>query len=85
MNCSVMADPSIVAGDHTVFLSGNDPDAKREVADLLRAFGWRDAQILDLGGIETAAGVEMMMSAWMAVRVARGMDAPPFNWAVNSG
>jgi hypothetical protein len=27
----------------------------------------------------------MMMSVWMRVRVARGMDAPPFNWAVNSG
>ena len=47
--------------------------------------GWRDVQMVDLGGIDSAAATEMMMSVWMRVRVARGMDAPPFNWAVNSG
>ena len=41
--------------------------------------------MIDLGGIDTAAATEMMMSVWMRVRVARGMDAPPFNWAINSG
>jgi predicted dinucleotide-binding enzyme len=84
MNCLVMVDPSLVPGDHVVFLSGDDPAAKGEVSELLRAFGWRDTQILDLGGIETAAATEMMMAIWMRVRIARGMDAAPFNWAVNS-
>jgi predicted dinucleotide-binding enzyme len=84
MNCAVMADPSIVAGDHVVFLSGDD-DAKAVAREVLARFGWRDVQMIDLGGIETAAAVEMMMSAWMRVRIARGMDAPPFNWAIHSG
>jgi 8-hydroxy-5-deazaflavin:NADPH oxidoreductase len=84
MNCKVMADPSLVPGDHVVFLSGDSAAAKGDVTDLLAAFGWRPSQILDLGGIETAAATEMMMAVWMQVRLARGLDSPPFNWAVNS-
>ena len=84
MNCQVMADPSLVEGDHVVFLSGDDVDAKDTVRQILARLGWRDVQMVDLGGIDSAAATEMMMSVWMRVRVARGMDAPPFNWAVNS-
>ena len=75
----------MVSGDHVVFLSGNDTVAKDAVRQVLTRMGWRDVQMIDLGGIDTAAATEMMMSVWMRVRVARGMDAPPFNWAVNSG
>jgi len=84
MNCQVMADPSVVPGDHVVFLSGDYAAAKSDVTDLLVAFGWRPPQFLDIGGIDSAAAAEMMMAIWMRVRIARGMDAPPFNWAVNS-
>ena len=84
MNNTVMADPSLVPGDHVVFLSGNDAGAKDAVREVLARFGWRPEQMVDLGGIETAAATEMMMSAWMAVMMARGMDEPPFNWAINS-
>ena len=41
-------------------------------------------QLVDLGGIDSAAAAELMMSIWMRVRIGRGMDAPPFNWAINS-
>ena len=84
MNCMVMVDPSTVSGDHVVFLSGDDADAKDRVRDFLATFGWRREQMVDLGGIDTASAVEMMMSAWMAVTIARGRDAPRFNWAINS-
>jgi hypothetical protein len=84
MNCRVMVEPSLVPGDHVAFLSGDDVAAKESVRALLRSFGWRDAQLFDIGGIETAAATEMMMAVWMRVRLARGMDAPPFNWAINS-
>jgi hypothetical protein len=40
--------------------------------------------MVDLGGIETAAGPEMMMTVWIAVMGARGRGAPRFNWAINS-
>ena len=84
MNCMVMVDPSSVPGDHVVFLSGDDADAKVRVRDFLALFGWRTEQMVDLGGIETAVGPEMMMSAWISVTIARGQGSPRFNWAINS-
>jgi predicted dinucleotide-binding enzyme len=84
MNCMVMVDPASVPGDHVVFLSGDDADAKDRVRDFLAVFGWRAEQMLDLGGIETAVGPEMMMSVWIAVTIARGRDGYRFNWAIHS-
>ena len=41
-------------GDHTVFVSGDDPEAKALVTGLLtEGFGWRD--VVDLGDITTAS------------------------------
>ena len=82
MNSSVMVRPAAIPGDHLVFLSGDSSEAKDATRTLLHAFGWRDPQILDLGGIETAAAAEMMMAIWMRVTLARGAGAPRFNWAV---
>jgi predicted dinucleotide-binding enzyme len=84
MNCTVMVDPSIVPGDHVVFLSSDDDGAKGRVRDFLAMLGWRSEQMIDLGGIESAAGPEMMMKVWMSVTIVRGPDAPRFNWAINS-
>jgi predicted dinucleotide-binding enzyme len=84
MNNEVMVDPTLVPGDHVVFMSGDSALAKDRVAALLQSFGWRPEQIVDLGGIDSAVGPEMMMAVWMRVRVARGWDAPPFNWAINA-
>jgi 8-hydroxy-5-deazaflavin:NADPH oxidoreductase len=83
MNCMVMVDPSIVPGDHVVFLSGDDAAAKDRVREFLSTFGWRSEQMVDLGGIDTAKGPEMMMTVWIQVTIARGQGAP-FNWAISS-
>jgi 8-hydroxy-5-deazaflavin:NADPH oxidoreductase len=53
----VQADPSLVAAA-TVFLSGDDSEAKAQVKDLLHDLGWKDDGIIDLGGIQTARGPE---------------------------
>ena len=61
VTASIMVDPGQVgAGDHTVFMSGDDADAKTIVAELLRSFGWLD--ILDLGDLSTARGPELYRS-----------------------
>jgi predicted dinucleotide-binding enzyme len=74
-----------VLGDHAVFVSGDDDHAKAQVKDLLREFGWREPQIMDLGGLETAPAAEMLMHVWLRVMVARGgFDAGPFNFAINA-
>ncbi len=84
MNNAVMIHPELIPGDHLVFLAGDSAAAKDRVRELLRAFGWREPQLLDLGGIDAAAATEMMMAAWLRVGSARGWDAPPFNWAIHS-
>jgi 8-hydroxy-5-deazaflavin:NADPH oxidoreductase len=57
-------------GSHSVFVSGNDPDAKTRVSDLLRSFGWID--IIDLGNITTARGAEMYLPIWLSLWGALG-------------
>lgn len=65
MRAEIMVDPGLVAGHHDVFLSGDDPGAKGEVRALLHAFDWPDTDILDLGGIVTARGVEHLLPLWL--------------------
>lgn len=84
MNNAVMIHPELIPGDHVVFLAGDSAAAKDRVRELLRSFGWREPQLLDLGGIDAAAATEMMMAIWLRVGSARGRDAPPFNWAIHS-
>jgi 8-hydroxy-5-deazaflavin:NADPH oxidoreductase len=65
MTAFVMLNPNHAAGgDHTVFLSGNDEAAKAQVRSFLEGFGWKD--ILDLGDIKTARGVEMILPLWLS-------------------
>ncbi len=84
MSCDVMADPSLVPGDHVAFISGDDASAKQLVGELLQAMGWRPRQLIDLGGIHTAAAQELLMPLWMRVTIQRGWQSPRFNWAINA-
>lgn len=66
MNAYLMVDPKQLAGgDHTVFVSGNDPDAKSQVVGLLELLGWSD--VIDLGDITTARGTEMYLPLWARI------------------
>lgn len=60
----IMVYPQEVAGgDHHVFISANDVDAKAQVTELLRSFGWTN--IFDLGDLSTARGTEAYMLLWV--------------------
>jgi predicted dinucleotide-binding enzyme len=75
----VMTTPKSVAeGDHSVFISGDDPAAKRVVTELLTWFGWID--IIDLGGIQTARATEMMVKIRLLVMTSLG--TPIFNFKI---
>lgn len=64
MNATVMAYPQdLEDGDHTVFVSGNDAEAKVDVTSLLATLGHTD--VIDLGDITTARGTEMYLSLWV--------------------
>jgi predicted dinucleotide-binding enzyme len=65
MSNPVMVEPSRVPGHHNVFLSGDDEDAKAEVAALLRSFGWDSGQIVDLGDLSSARATELLMPLWL--------------------
>ncbi len=68
MWCGLMVNPSLVnGGDHTVFISGNDADAKDQVYKILQSFGWAPQNIMDLGDITTARGTEMILPLWLRV------------------
>ncbi|MGH2687499.1 MAG: NADPH-dependent F420 reductase [Actinomycetota bacterium] len=76
VNALVMVDPDAVgAGDHDILLCGNDTDAKEEVVTLLRSFGWRN--VVDLGDIVGARGMEMYLPLWLRLMGAGG--TPMFN------
>jgi 8-hydroxy-5-deazaflavin:NADPH oxidoreductase len=79
MNAYLMVDPAqLAATDHTVFVSGDDAEAKATVTELLRSFGWTD--IIDLGDITTARGTEMMLPIW--VRLFGVLQKPIFNFKI---
>lgn len=80
MNAYVMVDPARVPGRHDVFVAGDDQSAKSTVKSLLGEFGWRDQQIIDLGGIRAARGTEMYLPLWLSLWGAVGSG--DFNIAV---
>lgn len=57
----VMAKPGLLKSPATVFLSGDDKDAKAAARALLRDLGWLDDSILDLGGLDSARGTEALI------------------------
>lgn len=60
----IMVYPLEVAnGDHHVFISANDVEAKSQVMELLRSFGW--VNIFDLGDLSTARGTEAYLLLWV--------------------
>ncbi|MFE5923984.1 NADPH-dependent F420 reductase [Streptomyces sp. NPDC056468] len=54
----VMTAPATLTQAPTAFLSGEDPQAKQTVTELLAELGWQEDWIADLGGIQTARATE---------------------------
>jgi predicted dinucleotide-binding enzyme len=80
MNCNLMVNPGLVAnGDHDIFISGNDVEAKATVTKILRDwFGWKS--IVDLGDITNARATEMLLPIW--VRLYGKFQSPNFNFKI---
>lgn len=57
--CQVMVDPARIPGQHSIFVAGDDEDAKETVTGLLESFGWPGSAVIDLGGIAGSRAVEM--------------------------
>ncbi|GCD90234.1 NADPH-dependent F420 reductase [Nocardioides sp. LS1] len=70
LTAPLMVDPRLLGESTTVFVSGDDADAKATVTDLLTSLGHDD--VIDLGGIETARGTEMLLPLWLRTMGALG-------------
>ncbi|MCB9537229.1 MAG: NAD(P)-binding domain-containing protein [Myxococcales bacterium] len=71
LNCELMVAPGKLVEATTIFVSGDDLEAKAKVRALLtEGFGWRD--VIDLGDITTARGVEMWLPLWIRLWGALG-------------
>ncbi|MEV0241239.1 NAD(P)-binding domain-containing protein [Streptomyces sp. NPDC050674] len=77
MDSTAMIAPDGLAGPSTVFLSGDDPEAKRTVGRLLTDLGWPDSSHLDIGDITTARGQEHF--AFLFMGIAHGLGSHTFN------
>ncbi len=78
MNCNLMVNPSLVPGEHDVFLCGNDAGAKIKVKELLKSFGWK--MPIDLGDLTGARGMEMILPLWL--RLMGAYQSPNFNFNI---
>ena len=83
MNAYIMVNPSLLPGDHNVFMNGNDAVAKSQVRELLKSFGWEERNIIDVGDITTARGTEQLLPIW--VRLWGALQTPMFNFKIVLG
>ena len=58
-----MVDPSFPDGKPTMFIAGNDTEAKVAVASILRDFGWKSE---DMGKAASARPIESLCQLWCA-------------------
>ena len=56
-----MVDPEFAAGKPTMFICGNEAQAKQTVTRVLGQFGWDTA---DMGGVEAARAIEPLCMLW---------------------
>lgn len=83
MWAGLMVNPAMINnGDHTNFICGNDVNAKERVKSILNEFGWKNENILDIGDITSARGMEGILSIWLRIMGIRQTGA--FNFKVVS-
>jgi predicted dinucleotide-binding enzyme len=72
LTAALMVDPaSLAEGDHTLPICGNDEGAKQRATEWLRSwFGWED--VLDLGDLTAARGMEAYLLFWLRLYQATG-------------
>ena len=78
MTAEIMADPRSLGEPSSVFVSGNDAEAKAAVTGLLTSMGHDD--VIDLGDLSTARGAEMLLPVWL--RLMGALGTARFNFRV---
>jgi predicted dinucleotide-binding enzyme len=73
---ALMYKPKLTGGTPSMFICGNDAEAKKNVVSLLTSFGWKQENIFDLGDITNARGTEAFLLLW--VRMFGVLQTPMF-------
>jgi predicted dinucleotide-binding enzyme len=68
-----MVNPQFAAGRPTMFICGNDANAKRVVRQILDQFGW-DTE--DMGAVEAARPIEALCMLWCIPGIGKGDWSP---------
>ena len=68
-----MVDPHFAGGKPTMFICGDNDEAKRAATTLLDQFGWETA---DMGAVEAARAIEPLSMLWCIPGVARNDWSP---------
>ncbi|MFZ4546017.1 MAG: NADPH-dependent F420 reductase [Bacteroidales bacterium] len=78
LNCEMMVNPGLLKDPGSLFICGNDADAKAEIDSLLRTFGWEN--IIDLGDISASRGMEQLLPVWVRLMGTYGTNK--FNFSI---
>lgn len=70
VNNQTMIHPRMEEGLPDMIICGNDDAAKRQVAGLLREFGWGEP--IDIGGMDGARWLEALVPLWVRVATKAG-------------
>lgn len=58
---ALMYKPQLIGGIPTMFICGNDENAKKTVSDIVVSFGW---EVEDMGKVEAARAIEPLCILW---------------------
>ena len=85
VDARLMVAPDSSEGPSTVFLSGDDAEAKRTVGGLLNELGWPAESLLDLGGITTARGQEHYSLLFLGSPTPSARTVSGYGWFLRPG
>jgi len=74
VNNQTMVNPTMKEGLPDMLICGNDEGAKRQVAGILKEFGWGEP--IDIGGIDGARWLEAYTALWVRIALKLG------NWTM---
>jgi hypothetical protein len=83
VTAAVMVEPALLGTQSNLFICGNEKSAKAQVIEILETFGWLSGDIVDVGDITAARGIEAYVLLW--VRLMGALDTPNFNVQIVRG
>ncbi|HTX02421.1 MAG TPA: NADPH-dependent F420 reductase [Candidatus Acidoferrales bacterium] len=78
---ALFVDPKFPNGPPTMFIAGNDDEAKNTVEQIAESFGWN---VLDAGPIEAARYLEAMAMLWITYSMRTRTSQHAFKWLFKS-